>query len=342
MNRARTLQLDAEKLEGFLTERGWSLEDVASKADLSSGTMHRVLSGEAAYRRTAKAIADAFGVSVESILLDGRKQRGEERPVHEYRVDEVLTPWLEASNGLRFQICKMRHLELNRWARGKRYDLRKMSTEDEERCRAWFKRHADVCYTLKGHPNILRNITAFRAPSGDFWWIIDDWMDAMTLQQRLERGPLDRKEARTLMLGVADGLSSLHATRIIRRELNPASILITANGGTAVLTEFELAKLCDGAATVSSDSWPTDPYRAPEADSDDIDFRADLYSWGRVSLHALAGSLPTPGSDIELIGQQKLSAAVADVIERSLAVSRSGRPDDFSSVLAALKRWKVR
>jgi serine/threonine protein kinase len=323
-----------------MTELGWSVEDLAAKADISPGTVHNALAGKSIYRKTVAAMANALGVEA-AVLLYGTRKAADVGDIHEYRVEEVLADWVEASNGLRFQICKMRHTELDRWARGKRYDLRKMSSEDEQRCRGWFKRHPDVCYALRDHPNIVRNITAFRAPAGDFWWIIDEWLDATTLHDRLKRGPLGGKGARSLMLGVAEGLSALHSAGFIRRELNPCSILVSTKDGTAILTEFELAKLCDGGVTVSSDEWPTDPYRAPEAESDDVDVRADLYSWARVSLHALVGELPAIGDDMGIVEGSGLPKPVVNVVRQSLSISRRKRPADFSAVIAALKKWKV-
>lgn len=342
MTRGRTVQIDINEVDRLRTELGWSVEDLAAAAGLVGATIQNLLDGRPAYRRTAKAIATALGVeSVESILLDARHKPAQEASVHEYRIEEVLTDWVEASNGLKFQICKLRHLELDRWARGKRYDLRNMSSEDEQRCRAWFKRHPDVCYALRDHPNIVRNLTAFRAPAGDYWWIIDDWLNARRLHDCLRRGPLNRTQAKTLMLGVADGLKALHAANIIRRELNPASILIAIEDGTPFLTEFELAKLCDGGVTVSSEFWPTDPYRAPEADSDDVTFRADIYSWARVSVHALAGELPPIGNEAELLSQLRLPSSVTNVLEQSLSISWRKRPNDFSLAIAALRKWKA-
>jgi serine/threonine protein kinase len=340
VTKGRTIQVDADELDRLRTELGWSIEDLARKADISAGTVYNALAGEGIFRSKLAAMARALGVEA-AVLIDGRRRVVRNEDVHEYGVEEVLTPWMEASNGLKFQICRMRHSELDRWARGKRYDLRKMSTEDDERCRAWFKRHADVCYRLKEQPNILNNVTAFRAPSGDYWWVIDDWVDGMTLHKHLERGPLDRKRTRRVMLGVAEGLAALHATKIIRRELNPASIVIAEKDGKPVLTEFELAKLCDGSATVSSDSWPTDLYRAPEADSDDVDFRADLYSWARVSLHALIGELPSVGEDMAIVDHARLPKAVGNLLRQSLSVSRRERPNGIYAVISALKKWKA-
>ena len=55
-----------------------------------------------------------------------------------------------------------------------------------------------------------------------------------------------------------------------------------------VLTDFELAKLLDGNPTVAG-RWPDDEYRAPEIGEEGIDERADLYSWGRILVRAIAG-----------------------------------------------------
>jgi serine/threonine protein kinase len=135
-------------------------------------------------------------------------------------------------------------------------------------------------------------------------------------------------------------LQGLHEHGIVRRELNPATIVIRNSDGRAILTEFELAKLIDRGPTVSTGEWPVDPYRAGEADADDIDVRADIYSWARIAIHALAGHLPEIGSEQSTLDEIDLPSAVRECLTMSAAVFRSDRPDSIDAVVPVIEGWR--
>lgn len=342
------VKLNVAEASRRLLDLGWTHEKLAHEADVSVGTINNVLSkGHAASLKTAHGIRQALGVETLQTLLesdagdDNASLASDVMTVHEYRIAAVLTDWIEASNGLRYQVCRMSHLELPRQARGKRYDLSRLSTEDEQRCRTWIKRHPNVCEAVKNHPNVITNITAFRDPREPWFWVIDEWVEGETLGSRLSSGDIVRQEAQQLMLGVAEGLAAIHELGIVRRELTPASILIRSDGGSAVLTEFELSKLVDYGLTVAPDKWPTDDYRAPEADSDAVNHRADIYSWARVSLHMLGGKPPSQEQPAAAVRKLKLPPTVAELLAKSLRSSWRSRPTDFQLIIAALREWKV-
>ena len=90
------------------------------------------------------------------------------------------------------------------------------------------------------------------------------------------------------------------------------------------------------AAAELAEEWPDDPYRAVEVGGDGpIDVRADLYSWGRIFVHAATGRLPERGKDQLTAGQ--IPDAVRQVVLECVALPRSKRPDNMNTVLAALK-----
>ena len=172
-DKSGNVKLDVAEISRRCLDLGWTHEKLAHKAEVSTGTINNVLSkGLAASLRTAHGIRQALGVeSLESLL--------------ESDVTDVMTEWIEASNGLRFQICRMRHLELDDLARGKRYDLSRLSTEEEQRCVTWMKRHPKVCRAVKYHPNVITNETVFRDPREPYYWVIDEWVEGEPLSSRL-------------------------------------------------------------------------------------------------------------------------------------------------------------
>jgi len=335
----RTVAINVGKLTAAMNHRGLSVERLKELADLSTGTVNNMLAGKSVYRATASQIATALGTTLDVLMGESVAGNGA-ATVHEYLVSDVLTDWITASNGLRFQLCRLRHLELDRQARGKRFDLREMTTDEEQRCRTWIKRHPNVCESLNGHPNIVRNLTAFHDPVESFYWVIDEWIGGESLKRRLGQQPSPQPVAKELLLDVARGLQGLHEVGIVRRELNPASILIRNSDGRAILTEFELAKLVDRGPTVSTNEWPVDPYRAGEADADDVDLRSDIYSWARIGTHALAGELPEIGQEQSVLELAEIPSAVRDCLVQSASVFRSDRPSSMDAIIPVIEEWR--
>ena len=332
-----------------MTERGWGIEALAHAAEIGVTTVHDFLNnGTSVYRRTARRVSEALEqTSVEAILLKHEATGSDEiasatSNTHEWFVEQVVSPWITASNGLQFQICRMKHAHLDRLARGKRYELQHLSTADRERAHENLLRHPKTCEKVCPHPHVIRNLTTYPDETGTSWWVIDEWIEGQTLHDQLSDGAFTHSDCRRLMLGMAFGLAALHDEQIVRRELTPAAVLVRAKDGEAVLTEFELAKLLDGSPTVSSANWPTDPYRAPEADSDDIDLRADLYNWGRISLHLLHGELPPPDTHQSVVGHLRLPGPLSTLLVSCLEVSRRKRPNTIAPIVDALTKWKVR
>lgn len=334
----RTVAINVAKLTAAMNHRGLSIEQLTGLAEVSIGTINNLLAGKRVYRSTALTVAAALGTTLE-VLMGESVSHGGASTVHEYLVSDVLTDWITASNGLKFQLCRLRHLELDRQARGKRFDLRNMTTDEEQRCRTWIKRHPNVCEALHEHPNIVRNLTAFHDPMEGFYWVIDEWVDGELLQRMLGREQFSQTVAKDLLLDVARGLHGLHEQEIVRRELSPATILIRNSDGRAILTEFELAKLIDRGPTVSTKEWPVDRYRAGEADADDVDVRADVYSWARIGIHALLGELPEAGEEETLLARLPLSVSVRECLLASASIFRSDRPSSISEVIKVTEAW---
>jgi hypothetical protein len=103
---------------------------------------------------------------------------------------------------------------------------------------------------------------------------------------------------------------------------------------------MELAKVAAGGPTVSPQEWPDDPYRALEVTGDaPFDVRADVYSWGRIFVHAATGTLSERGEE-SLPDNDVIPRAVRDVVMQSVDVLPSMRPSDMKPVLKALKVWE--
>lgn len=363
----RYVQLDPQKLDYLRLKKGWSVEELVDFADriavdpvdgnpagLNKRTVKAVLNGEATFVRSARILAHLLGaenlVSVlrAEILRELGPPSTWEHPlsffstVGEWDVIENVEGEQQTSNGLRYDVWKLRHRHVDdRVGCAKCYDLSQLSTRDRTRLKNHLTRHSQVCDRIGAHPNMARNLSATEWEHGEFWWVIDEWIDGEKLSTLLESRRLPATAIPSVMRQIASPLQAMHAADIVRRELSPRFVLIRRSDNAAVLTDFELAKLLDGAPTVSpKKAWPDDPYRAVEVDGDaPIDARADIYSWGRILVHAVAGELPAKGEEADALGNANLPPAVRRLALACVAPARSARPGSIEEVLAAIKKW---
>ncbi len=339
----RTVVLDPERISRLMRQKGWSIEQLAQRALLSTGSVSAVLNAaHPVYWATAEKFRTAFRLASIDELLQSEVEGMTSSParIHEWLLESAESKWITASNQLQFRIWRLKHEHLPKLARGKCYDLQGMASAERERSRAALLRHAEVCARVGNHSHIIGNVTTFAGPGDACWWVIDEWISGTKLSELLKRQRLPRNLAVRIALETAQAMARLNSAGIVRRELSPQSILIEEESERTVLTEFELAKLLDGSQTVSNDDWPIDPYRAPEASSEDVDQRADIFSWGRVTLHLLLGTLPDEGTERDALRTAKLPKNVEHVLLKSLSVSRRSRPTQFEDVVVVFNEWK--
>lgn len=172
---------------------------------------------------------------------------------------------------------------------------------DEERTTR-FDREARVLAALN-HPNIatihgMEENAELRA-------IVMEFVDGVTLEERLTRGPIDLKVALAIAEQLAQALDAAHEKGIVHRDLKPANIKITPHGVVKVL-DFGLARearVADLAATETM-TQPgaivgTAAYMSPEqARGQSVDKRADIWSFGCVLFEMLAGRRPFEGPTV--------------------------------------------
>jgi serine/threonine protein kinase len=359
----RYVRLDPDKVHYLRLKKGWSLEKLiqvakdasdAGSDGASERTIEKACKGGQVYVDTGRIIAQLLGatnlVSIlhPDLLRELRPPSSWENPlvffstVGEWDAIQPIEEEQQTSNGLRYDVWKLRHRHVaNRLGRAKCYDLSQLSTKDRTRLKTHLTRHSEVCDRIGSHPNIARNVSAAEWECGALWWVIDEWIDGENLSALLESNRLSAPAVPNIMRQIASALQAMHAADIVRRELSPRFVLIRQSDHAAVLTDFELAKLLDGAPTVSpKKAWPDDPYRAVEVDGDaPIDARADIYSWGRILVHAVAGELPAKGQEADAVGKAALPPAVRRLALSCVAPARSARPNSMDEVLAAIKKW---
>src|SRR5262245_46493 len=117
-------------------------------------------------------------------------------------------------------------------------------------------------------------------------YLVMEYIPGQTLQQHLDRtGPLDVADVLRLGGQIARGLAAAHAQGLIHRDIKPGNILLESGPESKVkITDFGLARATDDASLTKSGVVSGTPmFMAPEqANGDQLDHRADLFSLGSV------------------------------------------------------------
>lgn len=244
-----------------------------------------------------------------------------------------------AGNCLKYSVGLLEEKELGTVLWGKKYALPNDGVANPDEFTHLIKRHAAVIREID-HPNIHRYYAFIRSASGRDFWVVEKNIAGDTLEALIERGtPLSFGAIRKIMRNVAEGLMAVHEKNIVHRELTPRSIIIDRDTESAVVTNFELAKLlAKDTVTVANDLLPKNPYRAVEAEIDphNVDASADVYSWGAILFHLLTGKQHTGTFPAYETFPKEIHNDLS-VAQMCLALHRGERPRSFKEVLGLLE-----
>jgi len=185
------------------------------------------------------------------------------------------------------------------------------------------------------------------------------FVDGESLRARLARGPLPIAEVVGVLKDVSKALAYAHQRGVVHRDIKPDNVLIS--GGTAVVTDFGIAKAISAARTGSGGatltqvgtSIGTPAYMAPEQAAGDagIDHRADIYALGAMAYELLTGQLVFPDRTAPRMLAAHMSeeprpiaalrndvpAPLADLVMRCLAKEPASRPQSAADVVQVLE-----
>jgi serine/threonine protein kinase len=199
-------------------------------------------------------------------------------------------------------------------------------------------------------------------------YLVMERLEGETLQERLQRGPLDLEQILDYGIALADALDAAHARGLIHRDLKPANIFVTTRGVVKIL-DFGLAKTVesdaavtrevDEALTVAGTTLGTVAYMSPEQlRAEPLDVRTDLFSLGLVlyematGQRAFAGSTsvvvaagilhqqPQPPRALRADLPAELEQILLKMLEKEPA-QRSGSAADVRADLTRIKRQHV-
>lgn len=212
------------------------------------------------------------------------------------------------------------------------------------------------------HPNIIQAFDT--GETGGLSWLALELVDGINAHDAVARdGPMPEREALRIVRDAARGLAHAHAQGVIHRDVKPSNILLArpsgggAGAGASVtkVADLGLARpATDGLAselTASGHLLGTPTYMAPEqAQSADVDHRADIYALGATLYYLLTGVVPFRAPSLAGIVDRKLhgtvehprdlagglSDSVVRLLDRMMARPPGLRPASYEELLHVL------
>jgi eukaryotic-like serine/threonine-protein kinase len=192
------------------------------------------------------------------------------------------------------------------------------------------------------HPNIVSVYAA--GESDGLLWFAMEFVPGESLRDRLQREqtlPHDVVAAITHDLAMA--LDDAHVAGVVHRDVKPENILLDAETGRAMLTDFGVARAlsaADSRLTGAGFVLGSPRYMSPEQASGEptIDGRSDLYSLGLVAYEMVAGrpviTAETPATILvkhlteEPTPLRELAADVPDALNTVIARALRKAPEE--------------
>lgn len=177
------------------------------------------------------------------------------------------------------------------------------------------QRHLDVelrgvaqCLNVKS-PHLVEIIDIKQTPGEDYW-IVMEHMDGDSLDRVISRFPNGMPEdlALTWLVGLCEGLRSLHERGVVHRDLKPGNVFM--GQGVVKLGDYGLSKfISNSRRSGHTGSIGTVHYMAPEVAQGRYGKEIDLYSIGIMLFEMLTGKLPFDGETAGEILMKHLTAA---------------------------------
>ncbi len=149
------------------------------------------------------------------------------------------------------------------------------------------------------HPNIAKLYTALR--SSNQLLMVMEYVEGVSLEKMLAKGPLLVGEAVNYAGQVLDALGYAHGRGVVHRDIKPANIMITPSGNIKLL-DFGIAHMSNSNLTQVGTTVGSLFYMSPEqVKGGPADPRSDLYSLGIVLYEMVTGKRPFTGDSASAI-----------------------------------------
>jgi serine/threonine-protein kinase len=170
---------------------------------------------------------------------------------------------------------------------------------------ARFLREARAAGALN-HPHIATIYDAGEADGAAY--IAMELVDGRPLDEVLAEGRMPYERVLALGAQLADALAYAHRAGIVHRDVKPSNILLSADGRSAKLLDFGVARTGESEGLIRTQAGQmigTPRYMSPEqALGRPVDHRADLFSLGAVLYEMVTGKVAFPGQGLATLALQ--------------------------------------
>ena len=204
---------------------------------------------------------------------------------------------------------------------GKRFVLKGLKGEylDDPLFRLALAKEFEIGFSLD-HPGVRRTLSLENA-EGLGQVIVLEYIDGRSLDSLIRSESISRQRGREICMDIAEGLSYLHGQQTLHRDLKPSNVLITHQGATVKLIDFNLSD--NDNFIIFKNPAGSGKYIAPELREPDASATpaSDIYSLG-----VIAGEIAERSSDPGLMKAASLCThADPDRRAEGLAMLRDGR-----------------
>lgn len=169
--------------------------------------------------------------------------------------------------------------------------------------------------------------------------VSEDW--AYFITPRCHGGDLDDliklrpsvHDAIDIVLGIAHGVSAIHARGMVHRDLKPANIVM--DGSIPRIADFGTVRMLDQNSSVTTASQHSCLYRPPESWATNTYARAgDVYQLGLLAYQLLGGMAHYDGRDYLSAAERTKYDTIPDPVDQSLFVDQAIRRRAEAGTLA--------
>lgn len=243
---------------------------------------------------------------------------------------------------------------------GQRYALKHLLTDQQKnREQINYLKHEFEVGSSLDHPRIIKMHELFYVKGVPN--VLMEFYPHLNLKQRLtgEGFEILLPRARDTILACADALSYFHKQGWVHRDIKPDNYLVNDQGDIKLIDfalaqkkKTGLAKLFAGKSKVQG----TRSYMSPEQiRGENVDHRADMYSFGCMVFELLSGKMPFVGVSANELLQKHISSPApslevvnsnvtpefAELIKRCMAKKPEDRPESMARLLIEIKALKM-
>ncbi len=204
------------------------------------------------------------------------------------------------------------------------------------------------------HPAVVRHVA--HETEGGRAFIAMEWLEGITLSQRMRRTPLSVDEALAVVARIAEGLGAAHDRGMVHRDVKPSNVLLVGSDlRRPKLLDFGIVRRGGwDPVTATGVGMGTPEYMSPEQARCDraVGPAADVFALGSILFKCLTGRPAFRGERIEAVLAKiamfeepprvsalvpEIPRAVDELVARMMAYDPARRPRDGSRAAEAIR-----